>query len=134
MLPYGRNLKKPSRSLRKEMTDAERVLWSHLRGKQILGIQFYRQKPIGPFIADFYAPAAKLVIEADGSQHLEDDHAKRDAERDDILHNLGLLVLRFDNVRVLTETDAVVEQIFKVCNERQIPLNPPLPKGDFESP
>jgi very-short-patch-repair endonuclease len=132
MLPYSRNLKEPSRVLRREMTDAERALWLHLRGRQILGIQFYRQRPIGPFIVDFYAPGAKLVIEADGSQHLEEEHAKRDAARDEFLNDLGLMVLRFDNLRVLTETDAVVEEIFKVCNERQIPLNPPLPKGDFE--
>lgn len=133
MLPYSRNLKEPSRALRKEMTDAERVLWLHLRGKQILGIQFYRQKPLGPFIVDFYAPAAKLVIEADGSQHHEDEHAKRDEARDQFLNDLGLFTLRFDNLRILTETDAVMEEIFKVCSKRQIPLNPPLPKGGTET-
>ena len=78
MLPYGKKLKEPARTLRKEMTAAERKLWSFLRGKQILGIQFYRQKPIGPYITDFYASAAKLVIEADGGQHLEPDHVSAD--------------------------------------------------------
>ena len=150
MLPYGKNLKESSRTLRKEMTDAEQVLWSRLRRKQILGIQFYRQKPIGPYIADFYAPAVKLVIEADGCQHMEEEHREYDAVRDTFLKANGLMVLRFDNRQVLIETDAVMEEIFRVCCERssppfekggpggistlpenQIPLNPPFSKGDF---
>ena len=118
MLPYSRNLKEPSRSLRKEMTDAEQALWSRLRRKQVLGIQFYRQKPIGPYILDFYAPAAKLVIEVDGGQHSETMHAKRDAARDSILAGEGLKVLRVDNRQALLETDTVVEEIFRVCAER----------------
>src|SRR6266496_6502559 len=111
MLPYSRNLKEPARSLRKEMTDAEKRLWSHIRCKQVLGVQFYRQKPIGPYIVDFYAPAAKLVIEVDGCQHLEDDHRKRDIDRDAVLRELGVRVVRVDNIRVLRETDAVMEEI-----------------------
>lgn len=130
MLPYSKNLKEPSRTLRKEMTDAERKLWSFLRGKQILGIQFYRQKPIGPYIADFYAPAAKLVVEADGSQHLESDHVSADEIRDAFLAEQGLLVLRFDNSSILKHTDAVLEKVYQTCRERlEIPPGPPLPKG-----
>ena len=64
MLGYIRNLKPPSRGLRTNMTDAERVLWARLRGKQLLDAQFYRQKPIGPYIVDFYCHAAALVIES----------------------------------------------------------------------
>ena len=67
MLPYNTNLKQASQKLRREMTDAERRLWSRLRAKQILGVQFYRQKPVGNYIVDFYAPAANLVVEVDGS-------------------------------------------------------------------
>ena len=126
-LPYSRNLKQPSRDLRTGMTDAERKLWSHLRGKQILGIQFYRQKPLGPYVVDFYAPAAKLVIEVDGSQHYEPDHARRDAERDASLASQGVLVLRFDNRQVLLETVAVIAEIMRVCEERQIPPASPPP-------
>jgi very-short-patch-repair endonuclease len=69
MLQYGRHLKKYSRRIRKEMTEAERVLWSRIRGKQLKGRQVYRQKPIGRFVVDFYCPKAKLVIELDGDQH-----------------------------------------------------------------
>ena len=125
MLPYGKKLKEPARTLRKEMTAAERTLWSLLRGKQILGIQFYRQKPIGPYITDFYAPAAKLVIEADGGQHLEPDHVSADEIRDAFLAEQGLLVLRFDNCSILEQTDAVLEKVYEVCRERlEIPPGP----------
>lgn len=129
MLEYSRNLKEPSRELRKEMTDAEQKLWLHLHRKQILGIQFYRQKPLGSYIVDFYAPAVKLVIELDGSQHHEPDYLKKDAERDLFLADHGLLVLRYDNRQVLLETYAVIEEIERVCSERQIPPSPPLSKG-----
>ena len=118
MLPYSKNLKEPSRALRKEMTEAEQALWLRLRRKQILGVQFYRQKPIGPYIVDFYAPAAKLIIEVDGGQHFEKAHAEKDAVRDSILKREGLLVLRFDNRQVLFEMDAVLAEIFRVCEER----------------
>jgi len=135
MLPYNKQLKESARTLRKEMTDAEQTLWFHLRRKQILNIQFYRQKPIGPYIADFYAPAVKLVIEADGSQHFDETNREYDAVRDAFLEKNGLLVLRFDNRQILTETIAVKEEIFRTCMlRRQIPLHPPFSKGDFDSP
>ena len=68
MKPYRQDLKKLARRLRQQMTDAELKLWSRIRGKQICGVQFYRQKPLLDFIVDFYAPAARLVIEVDGAQ------------------------------------------------------------------
>ncbi len=111
MLPYNTALKSRSRKLRREMTDAERALWLHLRRKQLLGIQFYRQKPLGNFIVDFYAPRAKVVIEVDGSQHGESSAVEADAVRDEYLSGLGLAVLRFDNLQVLRETTAVLEAI-----------------------
>ena len=66
MLKYNPQLKTRARALRSNLTDAEQRLWSRLRGKQVLGIQFYRQRPIGNFIVDFYAPTTRLVIELDG--------------------------------------------------------------------
>jgi very-short-patch-repair endonuclease len=83
MLRYSANLKKFARELRKNQTESERLLWSHLRGKQLLGVQFYRQKPIGNYIVDFFAPSAKLIIEVDGSQHGENNHFQKDKNRDD---------------------------------------------------
>ncbi len=62
MLKYNRNNKSKARALRSHLTDAEQRLWSRLRRKQVLGVPFYRQKPIGEYIVDFHAPAAKLVM------------------------------------------------------------------------
>ncbi|MDX2494818.1 MAG: endonuclease domain-containing protein [Desulfuromusa sp.] len=118
MLEYNATLKESSRSLRSNMTEAERLLWSRLRRKQLQGIQFYRQKPIGNFIVDFYGPAAGLVVEVDGSQHLEAEHRVRDELRDEFLTEHGLTVLRFDNRQVLCETDAVVERILRWMIDR----------------
>ena len=113
MQPYNKNLKQPSRDLSNNMTDAEQMLWQRLRRKQILGLQFYRQKPILNYIVDFYCPSANLVIECDGSQHYTDEGLEADRVRDEALAQLGLRVLRFDNGQVLAEIDGVVEQICK---------------------
>ncbi|WP_312307618.1 endonuclease domain-containing protein [Acinetobacter variabilis] len=111
MKPYNKNLKPVSRDLRNNMTGAEKLLWSKLRGKQILGLQFYRQKPILNYIVDFYCPAANLVIECDGSQHFTDDGLEADRIRDEVLAQLGLKVLRFDNRQVLQEAENIIELI-----------------------
>jgi very-short-patch-repair endonuclease len=118
MLQYHHHLKKNARELRKNLTDSENVLWSRLRRKQVEGVQFYRQKPIGAYIIDFFAPSAHLVIEVDGCQHLQEDHMKRDQERDEYLAGFGLEVLRFDSRQVLTETAAVVEVILRSIKEQ----------------
>ena len=118
MKPYNKNLKLPSRDLRNNMTDAEQSLWQRLRRKQILGLQFYRQKPILNFIVDFYCPAANLVIECDGGQHYTAEGLEADRARDQALAQLGLNVLRFDNRQILTEIDGVVEKIYCVVEQR----------------
>ena len=118
MQPYNKNLKQPSRDLRNNMTDAEQLLWQRLRRKQILGLQFYRQKPILNFIVDFYCPAANLVIECDGGQHYTAEGLEADRARDQALAQLGLNVLRFDNRQILTEIDGVVEKIYCVVEQR----------------
>lgn len=125
MQPYNKNLKQPSRDLRSNMTDVEQLLWQRLCRKQILGLQFYRQKPILNFIVDLYCPAANLVIECDGSQHYTIDGLAADRIRDEALAQLELNVLRFDNGQILTEIDGVIELIFQTAQSR-IPLNPPL--------
>ena len=99
MLNYNPNLKHIARGLRSEMTGCEFILWSRLRRKQLLDVQFYRQKPIGDYIVDFYAANAKLVVEVDGSQHLSLDHKQNDGERDAYLTSAGLQVLRFSSIR-----------------------------------
>lgn len=113
MLPYNKNLKQRSRELRSTMTDAEIALWAKLRRKQLHELQFYRQKPIGNYIVDFYCPSARLVIEIDGGQHYKEDGRRRDAVRDSYLHGLGLHLLRFSNIDVLDNTDGVIAVIVR---------------------
>jgi len=129
MLGYKAHLKDKARQLRKHVTDSEAALWSRVRNKQLLGIQFYRQKPIGNYIVDFFAPRARLVVEVDGSQHLGGDHAVKDRRRDGYMVSLGLKVLRFNSREVLEEQDAVVEAIYRTVAEQlntKIPPRPPL--------
>ena len=118
MLPYNANLKRKSQHLRKYLTDSERVLWLRLRAKQLMGIQFYRQKPVGNCIVDFYAPKVNLVIEVDGSQHMQADHLQSDKVRDEYLKGLGYKILRFNSKDVLRETDAIVDVIFRTMQEQ----------------
>jgi len=117
MKPYKPTLKKPSRLLRKNMTDAEQLLWSKLRRKQICGVQFNRQKPLLNFIVDFYCAKVKLVIELDGSQHFEDEYQIKDNSRDMTLQKMKLHVMRFDNRQVMMETERVLEEIYKYVKE-----------------
>ena len=112
ILPYNRNLKDRARELRSNLTDAERLLWSKIRCKQVKGFQFYRQKPLGNCIVDFYCPRACLVIEVDGSQHYLKEGNEKDRVRDDYLRSVGLRVLRYSNRDVLTRLDAVLEDIW----------------------
>ena len=81
MLEYNPKLKQSSRKLRSDMTDAEQALWAKLRRKQIMDVQFYRQKPIGQYIVDFYAPTVNLVVEIDGGGHFEEATKQYDARR-----------------------------------------------------
>ncbi|HEX5022942.1 MAG TPA: endonuclease domain-containing protein [Candidatus Binatia bacterium] len=112
--------KSSARSLRANLTDAGERLWARLRRKQLLDIQFYRQKPIGYYIADFYAPAARLIVEVDGSQHADLAQAERDKRRTAYFKEIGLRVLRFNDREVLVEIDSVTEEIFRAVEE-----NPP---------
>ncbi|MCX7946910.1 MAG: DUF559 domain-containing protein, partial [Hydrogenophilus sp.] len=102
-----------ARELRRDMTPAERRLWSALRSEQ-LGVKFRRQHPIGPYIADFYSWEAGLVIEVDGSSHFTPEAQAYDRERDDYLSALGLTVLRFTNQEVTSQREGVLSRIAEV--------------------
>jgi len=99
-------LKPYARELRKQMTDCERLLWSKIRRKQIQGVQFYSQKPMGTFILDFYAKHPKLCIELDGGHHFTTEQKNKDINRDAYLKTLGITVLRFTNLEVLQQIHA----------------------------
>lgn len=103
-------------ALRKNMTDAETLLWSHLRRKQMQAFKFRRQAPIGPYIADFVCIEAALVIELDGGQHAID--ADHDDQRDTYMNARGYQFLRFWNNDVIENLDGVLETISSAFVER----------------
>ncbi|MGS1015586.1 endonuclease domain-containing protein [Allosphingosinicella humi] len=97
-----------ARSLRSDATDAETLLWRHLRGRRLLGAKFRRQTPIGPHIADFACEQARLVIELDGGQHAG---SPTDTARTRALETAGYTILRFWNHDVLQNPDGALEEI-----------------------
>jgi very-short-patch-repair endonuclease len=114
-----------ARQLRKNPTDAERLLWRKLRFWQVEGLKFRRQQPLGPYIVDFVCLEKRLVVEVDGGQHAE--NANYDTQRDDWLHDQGFVVLRFWNNDVLKNIDSVVEQVIKTL--KSTPFLNPSPQG-----
>jgi very-short-patch-repair endonuclease len=114
VLPYNKDLKILARNLRKNMTDAERRLWSRIRRTQLKEYQFYRQKNIGEYIVDFYCPAAKLIVEIDGGQHYSEENMHKDAARDQFLSDLGFRVSRFSNSDVFNNIEGVVTRIYNL--------------------
>ena len=106
------------------MTDAERLLWSKIRRKQLKGFQFYRQKIIGNYIADFYCPELKLVIEVDGGQHYSAEGRENDHMRDAYMTRAGITVVRFSDRDVLKNIEAVMEEIWKKLSLKNPPSSP----------
>ncbi|HTQ14100.1 MAG TPA: endonuclease domain-containing protein [Rhizomicrobium sp.] len=104
-----------ARELRNNATEAERILWSLLRGSQMEGLKFRRQQPVGPYIADFLCPRLKLIIELDGSQHNRVDIAKFDRERTEWLEVRGFHVVRFANADVLTKRHEAADTIWRTA-------------------
>ncbi len=98
------------------MTEAEKILWSKIRKKQLGDFQFYRQKIFGNYIVDFYCHKAKLVIEIDGSQHYTNEGIVMDKVRDEFFENIGIKVLRFSNNEVFSDLNNVVNFIYEYLN------------------
>ena len=126
------SLKTNARLLRKNLTDAERRLWSEIRLRQAGGFKFRRQFPIGRYIVDFACSERKLVVEVDGGQHAEQENY--DADRTKWLESQGFRVLRFWNNEIQTNLEGVKESIFRALGEKGEPPTPALPhKGGGES-
>jgi len=117
-----------SRSLRREMTDAEKLLWRHLRMKQLGGYKFRRQHPLGNYIVDFVCLEAVLVVEVDGGQHAES--AESDAIRTQWLEAQGLYVIRFWNNEVLNNIEGVKLAIWNYLSKLQPPSQPSPWQGE----
>ena len=114
---YDSKLKEYARHLRNNSTNAEIKLWMQLKGKQMQGYDFHRQKPIGNYIADFFCNKLRLVIEIDGSTHDFDEVQQKDRNKQDFLNKLGITVLRFTNKEVMTSVFQVVQTIEDYISE-----------------
>ncbi|WP_231639176.1 endonuclease domain-containing protein [Sphingomonas profundi] len=108
MTGYAPHTLKRAKEMRRAPTEAERRLWTQLRGSRLGGAKFRRQQPIGPYIADFVCQQRRLIVEADGSQHVESGH---DARRDAYLIAQGYRIVRFWNNDVMTNPQGVEEAI-----------------------
>ncbi len=98
-----------ARQLRRDATNAEHLLWKQLRNRQVGGLNFRRQVPIGPYVADFVCLELRLIVEVDGGQHAAE--RDRDAARTAWLESRGYRVIRFWNNEVIENMDGVVEAI-----------------------
>jgi very-short-patch-repair endonuclease len=108
---------KRARGLRRTMTPPELRLWAALRGKALAGFRFRRQHPVGPYILDFYCPAANLAVEVDGEGHGLTDRARRDERRDRWLAEHGMATLRIAAIEVRDNPDGVVKAIIAAVTE-----------------
>ncbi|MDX1627376.1 MAG: endonuclease domain-containing protein [Fulvivirga sp.] len=111
IIPYNPKLKMLARKLRKNMTLAEVLLWQELKGKQMLGFDFDRQRPIDNYIVDFYCKDLMLAIEIDGDSHYHDDAPEKDRVRQQRLEELGVRFLRFDDLDVKMNMAYVLNSI-----------------------
>ena len=122
-----------AREMRHEATLAEMLLWSALRAKQLGGLKFRRQHPVGRFVLDFYCPAHKLAIELDGGSH--DGQRARDCARTEQLAAYGYRVLRFRNEEVITRLPHVLGKMLHFVDEIAVPPAPPTaPAPNSSSP
>ena len=108
-------LRRNAKTLRRNMTEAEKKLWQVIRGHRLENIPFRRQMPIAGYVADFASPLHKLTIELDGSQHGEGNGLAADRERDRVLAELGWTVLRIWNAEAIEDLDGVCRKIMETC-------------------
>ncbi len=101
--------------LRKNMTNAESLLWDRLRSKQLMGLKFRTQHPIDIFIADFYCHSIKLVIEVDGTSH--NSQKDYDQGREEEMKNMGITTIRFTNTEIENNIDKVIDRLKEVIRK-----------------
>ncbi len=120
ILPYNPKLKEFARQLRNHSTKSEIKLWKYLKGKQMRGYNFHRQKPLLNFIADFYCYELSLVIELDGYTHQFQDTIIKDAIKEKELKKVGLSVLRFEDNEVMNDLENVLRVIENYIDRYEI--------------
>jgi len=121
MTGYSSRTLKHAKQLRRDLTPQERVLWSELKNRQLDGFKFRKQQPIGPYIADFVCQEHKLVIEADGSQHSDNQN---DKQRDRWMQDRGYTVLRFWNNEINENLEGVLTAIMHTLGKYPSPTSP----------
>jgi very-short-patch-repair endonuclease len=110
-------LRRYAREMRRQPTDAERVMWGLLRDRRLGGFKFRRQTPVSGYVVDFYCEAASLVVELDGDQHGEPGAVEYDGRRTERLGELRIRVMRFANGDVLAHREAVAATILRLLRE-----------------
>lgn len=117
-----------ARDLRRNATQAERLLWQHLRNRQLRGFKFRQQATVGPFVADFLCAEKRLIVELDGGQHGDEIDARRTA----VLNNLGYHVIRFWNHEVNANLDGVMQAILSECERLPSRIKWKRPSSNFD--
>ena len=115
--------KQRRRELRRNQTDAERAFWRHIRNRKFYGMRFLRQYSFGPYVLDFYCPAAKLAVELDGGQHNEGENREYDAARSEYLRAHGIDVVRFWNHEVLKDMHSVLSKLVSGITPPHLPFS-----------
>lgn len=115
IIPYNPKLKEFARKLRNDSTFTEIMMWNYLKKKQLRGFDFDRQRPIDKYIVDFYCKDLFLVIEIDGESHY--GNPEKDRKKEKRLNELGVKVLRFDDMEVVHQLDKVLEKIERWIDE-----------------
>ncbi len=111
ILPYNPKLKERARHLRNNSTKAEIRLWQYLKGRQMMGYDFHRQKPIDNFIVDFFCRELMLAIEVDGYTHSFEEVTDRDERKEQRLRELGVRIMRFRDEDVMNNIEGVMKEI-----------------------
>ena len=115
-----------ARTMRQVMTPAEIRLWLRLKRRELDGVRFRRQAPLGSYIVDFFCPERKLIVELDGDHHGHDCNVIANAERTRWLEGQGYLVLRFANTDVMSNLEGVCATISVAVSARAPLPKPPL--------
>jgi len=134
-MPLLRSQTFRARSLRRNATQAEQVLWQLLRDRHLAGAKFRRQQPLGPWVVDFFCPEVRLVVEVDGPYHADPVTATRDIAREAWLRGGGLVVLRLTNDDVLHHPDRALRRIRRKLRQLRYlaharPILPEIPSTE----
>ena len=115
---YNRRSEKVNRrELRQSSTQAEKILWQHLKNRNLMGLKFRRQYSVDQFVLDFYCPEIKLAIELDGKIHLDKKVKNHDENRDGFIKGFGIKIIRIGNDLILEDIQQVLELIEKEINK-----------------